>query len=93
MFKGSSCKHSYKTGFQYLFPILGGIVQGRVITKNQLLWCATLPEIGMLHAELCSILSSSTSQLSQSLTYQQQKLTQSLEQHIKKDETATDVTS
>jgi len=77
-----------------LFPTLGGVVQGRLITKSQLQWCATLPDINMLRAELCSILSSSTSQLSQSLTHQQQKLTQSLEQHAKKEsETSTDGTS
>ncbi|XP_057364533.1 large ribosomal subunit protein uL10m-like [Daphnia carinata] len=67
------------------FVLLGGVVQGRLLTRNELLWCSTLPDINMLRAELCSILTSSTSQLSQSLTYQQQQLARSLEQHIKQN--------
>lgn len=65
---------------------LGGVVQGRLLTRNELQWCSTLPDINMLRAELCSILASSTSQLSQSLTYQQQQLARSLEQHVKQND-------
>lgn len=41
----------------------------------------------MLRAELCSILSSATSHLSQSLMHHQQALSRSLEQHVKEEDT------
>lgn len=68
-----------------LIIVSGGVVQGRLLTKSQLLWVATLPNIDTLRAELCSILSSPSSQLSQTLTYQQQSLSRSLEQHVNQE--------
>lgn len=61
--------------------LIGAVLEGRLLTKSQLLWVSTLPSIDMLRAELCSILSSSTSQLSQNLTHHQQTLSRSLELH------------
>jgi len=58
--------------------LLGGMVQGRLLTRSQLAWCSTLPDISILRAELCSILSSSSSNISQSLMHHQQNLSQSL---------------
>lgn len=72
------------------YVLLGGFVQGRLLTKTQLQWVATLPDINMLRAELCSILSSSTSQLSQALTYQQQNLSRSLELHAQQENQISD---
>ena len=37
MFKGSSCKYSYKTGFQYLFPILARAMKILLFWKLQIL--------------------------------------------------------
>ena len=54
------------------------MVQGRLLTRSQLAWCSTLPDISILRAELCSILSSSSSNISQSLMHHQQNLSQSL---------------
>lgn len=73
---------SYHINYVY---VKGGVVQGRLVTKNQLQWCAKLPDIDTLRAELCHILSSSVSQLSQCLTHQQQSLSQSLDQHANKN--------
>lgn len=58
-------------------------MDGRLLTKNQLLWCSTLPSLDILRAELCSILSSSMQRLSQNLIHHQQNLSWSLEEHIK----------
>ena len=60
-----------------------GVMEGRLLTKSQLVWCSTLPSLDLLRAELCSILSASTSRLSQNLTYHQQDLSRSLQEHAK----------
>lgn len=79
--------HHFKVTSLYILSS-GGVVQGRLLTKTQLQWAATLPNIDMLRAELCSILSSSSSHLSQTLMSHQQTLVQSLEQHAKVDQTS-----
>jgi len=58
--------------------LLGAMVQGRLLTRAQLTWCSSLPDISILRAELCSILSSSSSNISQNLMHHQQNLSMSL---------------
>jgi len=58
--------------------LLGAMVQGRLLTRSEVAWCSTLPDISILRAELCSILSSSSSNLSQNLMHHQLNLSQSL---------------
>ena len=51
------------------------------MTRNQLTWCSQLPDIGTLRAELCSILSSASVNLSQNLSHHQMSLSRLLEEH------------
>ena len=60
------------------------MVQGKLLTRNQLTWCSTLPDINTLRAELCSILSSPAMRISQSLVHHQQSLTRSLDEHVRR---------
>ena len=61
-----------------LYHPSGAMVQGRLLTRSEVAWCSTLPDISILRAELCSILSSSSSNLSQNLMHHQLNLSQSL---------------
>ena len=60
--------------------ILGGILDGRIVNRDELSWYASLPGIEGLHGELVSILGSFASTLSQNITHHQTALSQNLSQ-------------
>ncbi|XP_049870364.1 39S ribosomal protein L10, mitochondrial [Pectinophora gossypiella] len=62
--------------------VMAGIIQDRLMSKNELVEFSQLPSLDVARSQLCSVLDSAGSSLVGQLTKAQQSLVSNLEQHV-----------
>lgn len=65
------------------FILLAGIAYDRFLSRDQLQWLSTVPDIKHLQGQTCALLSASTSAVYRATSHQQSRLSQLLSSHAK----------